>query len=146
MARECYMLLWRARRRRVLLSLWRLLADKNAPDPGQGSTNRAIEPEFAQRLPTLGKRIDPLECLAVLRAQCAEIEQLHVALQALDVAIPGEMPVQVRIWHVWRRPCCGAADQLPDALCTANNSTAGAAMVNWRSISAKAYASRDKTV
>jgi predicted nucleotidyltransferase len=73
----------------ALLSLWRLLADANAPDPGLGSTNRALEPEFAQRLPTLGERIDPLGCLAVLRAQCAEVEQLHAALQALDVAIPG---------------------------------------------------------
>jgi predicted nucleotidyltransferase len=80
----------------ALLSLWRLLADTNEPDPGLVATNRAIEPELAQRLPTLGERIDPLECLAVLRAQCAEVEVLHAALQALDVAIPAEMPVQVR--------------------------------------------------
>jgi hypothetical protein len=46
-------------------------------------------------LPTLGERIDPFECLAVLRAQCAAVEQLHAALEALDVAIPSEMPVQV---------------------------------------------------
>ena len=59
------------------------------------ATNRALEPELAQRLPTLGERIDPLECLAVLRAQCAEVEQLHAGLEALDVAIPSEMPVQV---------------------------------------------------
>ena len=72
-----------------------IAGDANAPDPGLGSTNRALEPEFAQRLPTLGERIDPFECLAVLRAQCAEVEQLHAALQALDVAIPSEMPVQV---------------------------------------------------
>ena len=64
--------------------------------PAWGQRIRALEPEFAQRLPTLGERIDPLGCLAVLRAQCAEVEQLHAALQALDVAIPGEMPVQVR--------------------------------------------------
>ena len=76
--------------------MWRLLADANPPDPGPRSTNRALEPEFAQRLPTLGEQIDPLECLAVLRAQCAEVEQLHAALQTLDVAIPAEMPVQVR--------------------------------------------------
>ena len=79
----------------ALLSLWRLLADANEPDPGLVAMNRALEPELAQRLPTLGERIDPLECLAVLRAQCAEVEQLHAALQALDVAIPSEMPVQV---------------------------------------------------
>ena len=58
-------------------------------------TNRALEPELARRLPTLGERIDPLECLAVLRAQRAEVEQLHAALQELDVAIPSEMPLQV---------------------------------------------------
>jgi nucleoside-diphosphate-sugar epimerase len=43
------------------LSLWRLLADANEPDPGMGATNRALEPELGQRLPTLGERIDPLE-------------------------------------------------------------------------------------
>ena len=48
--------------------------------PGLVATNRALEPELAQRLPTLGERIDPLECLAVLRAQCAEVEQLHAGL------------------------------------------------------------------
>ena len=79
----------------ALLSLWRLLADANEPDPSLVATNRALEPELAQRLPTLGQRIDPLECLAVLRAQCAEVEQLHAALEALNVAIPSEMPVQV---------------------------------------------------
>ena len=47
---------------------------------GLVATNRALEPELAQRLPTLGERIDPLECLAVLRAQCAEVEQLHAGL------------------------------------------------------------------
>ena len=73
----------------------RRLADANEPDPGLVATNRALEPELARRLPTLGERIDPLECLAVLRAQCAEVEQLHAALEALDVAIPSEMPVQV---------------------------------------------------
>jgi predicted nucleotidyltransferase len=80
----------------ALLSLWRLLADANAPDAGLVATNRALEPEFAQRLPTLGERIDPFECLAVVLAQCAEVEQLHAALQALDVAVPAEMPEQVR--------------------------------------------------
>ncbi|MDQ6669183.1 MAG: hypothetical protein M3069_00190 [Chloroflexota bacterium] len=75
--------------------MWRLLADANEPDPSLVATNRAVEPELSQRLPTLGERIDPLECLAVLRAQCAEVEQLHAALQALDVPIPSEMPVQV---------------------------------------------------
>src|SRR5713226_8194358 len=79
----------------ALLSLWRLLADANEPDPGLVATNRALEPELAQRLPTLGERIDPLEWLAVLRAQCAEVEQLHAALEALDVVIPSEMPEQV---------------------------------------------------
>jgi hypothetical protein len=59
------------------------------------ATNRALEPELAQRLSTLGQRIDPLECLAVLRTQCAGVEQLHAALEVLDVAIPSEMPVQV---------------------------------------------------
>ena len=63
--------------------------------PRPGSYDRALEPEFAQRLPTLGERIDTLECLAVLRAQCAEVEQLHAALQGLDIAILQEMPVQV---------------------------------------------------
>ena len=48
--------------------------------PGLVATNRALEPELAQRLPTLGEQIDPLECLAVLRAQCAEVEQLHAGL------------------------------------------------------------------
>jgi len=79
----------------ALVSLWRLLADPNEPDPGLVAVNRPLEPELAQRLPTLGQRIDPLECLAVLRAQCAEVEQLHPALQSLGVAIPSEMPVQV---------------------------------------------------
>ena len=59
------------------------------------ATNRALERELALRLPTLGERIDPLEGLAALRAQCAEVEQLHAALEALDVAIPSEMPEQV---------------------------------------------------
>jgi predicted nucleotidyltransferase len=72
-----------------------LLANTNEPDPGLMATNRALEPELARRLPTLGERIGPLECLAVLRAQCAEVEQLHAALQALNVAIPSEMPMQV---------------------------------------------------
>jgi predicted nucleotidyltransferase len=79
----------------ALLILWRLLADADEPDPGLVATNRVLEPELAQRLPTLGERIDPLECLAVLRAQCAEVEQLHAGLEALDVAIPSEMPEQV---------------------------------------------------
>jgi hypothetical protein len=46
-------------------------------------------------LPTLGERIGPRECLAVLRAQRAEVEQLHAALEAPGVAIPSDMPVQV---------------------------------------------------
>ena len=79
----------------ALLTLWRLLADANEPDPSLLGMNRAVEPELTLRLPALGERIDPLDCLAVLRAQCAEVEQLHAALQALDVAIPAEMPVQV---------------------------------------------------
>ena len=72
-----------------------MLADVNVPDPGLVAMNRALEPELARRLPALRERIDPLECLAVLRAQCAEVAQLHAGLEALDVAIPSEMPVQV---------------------------------------------------
>jgi hypothetical protein len=98
----------------ALVSLWRLLADSTEPDPSLTSTNRPVEPDLAQRPPTLGEQIDPLEYLAVLRAQCREVEQLHGALQTLGVAIPSEMPAQVShlaglaeavLWS--RRPASG---------------------------------------
>ena len=90
------------------------------------ATNRAIEPEFAQRLPTLGERIDPLECLAVLRAQCAVVEVLHAALQALDVAIPAEMPVQVR-------RLARLAEAVPPSMSTVFFDTFLPVLANWRS-------------
>jgi hypothetical protein len=53
----------------ALLNLWRLPGDADQLDPSLVAVNRALEPELAQRLPTLGERIDALECLAVLRSR-----------------------------------------------------------------------------
>lgn len=79
----------------ALVTLWRLVGDASEPDPGAAAANRVLEPDLARRLPTLSERIDPLVCLEVLRAQCAEVEKLHPALRALDVSIPRDMPDQV---------------------------------------------------
>lgn len=57
--------------------MWRLVGDANEPDPGLAPPKRPLEPELAHRLPTLGERIGPSDCLAVLRAQCVEAERLH---------------------------------------------------------------------
>jgi predicted nucleotidyltransferase len=79
----------------ALLSVLRLLADSDSPTPGISGANRALEPEFAGRLPRLAANIDPVVCLAVVRAHCAEVERLHPALRALGVPIPEDMPAQV---------------------------------------------------
>lgn len=77
------------------IALWRLVTFPDVPDPWQPSTNRPLEPELDARIPRVGTRIDAQSALTVIRALCAQVEQLHPALAALDVTIPEAMSVEV---------------------------------------------------
>lgn len=75
MLRDSYCLLWRA--------LWRPeLLQKDAYHQ-----NRPLETELDARMPRHAPIIDPLGALAVIRAFCQEVEQLHPALAVLGVCV-----------------------------------------------------------
>ena len=81
----------------ALIQLWRLLREPDGPDPWQPNlTNRPLEDELDARLPRLGGTADPAENLRVIRALCAEAEQLHDQIAALGIAVPDAMPQQVQ--------------------------------------------------
>src|SRR5262249_31489999 len=77
------------------ISLWRLLHEPDGPEPHVPAANRPLEPELDAALPVLGAEITPRNALMVIRALCAEAEQLHPDLAALGVPIPSEMPAAV---------------------------------------------------
>ncbi|MPZ13617.1 MAG: hypothetical protein GEU73_04205 [Chloroflexi bacterium] len=77
------------------IALYRLALQPDGPSPSLHSVNRLLEPEIDTRLPRLGTAIDPFAALEVIRALCAEVEQLHPTLAALGVAIPFALPSEV---------------------------------------------------
>jgi hypothetical protein len=77
------------------IALWRLVTFPDGPDPWQPATNRPLEPELDARIPRVGVSIDAQSALDVIRALCAQVEELHLALAALGAAIPDAMPAEV---------------------------------------------------
>lgn len=77
------------------VQLWRLVEHPDGPDPAAPFQNRATEPDLDAILPRLGWHITPDSALAVIQALCLEMERLHPSLEALGVAPPHELAVDV---------------------------------------------------
>lgn len=81
----------------TFIPLWRLMMMPDGPNPFAPEQNRGTEAELDAVLPRLQWNITPLLALEVIRNLCAEVEQLHPALDVLGVPVPKEMASETRV-------------------------------------------------
>jgi hypothetical protein len=75
--------------------LWRLVHAPDGPDPTAPGQNRATEPDLDAILPRVGREIDLLSALEVIRQLCHEVCRLHDPLSELDATVSGQLTVEV---------------------------------------------------
>jgi len=74
-------------------TMWRLLYRPDQPHPERRAPrHRPPVPELQTRTPRLGREIDPMAALQVIRSLCREVEGLHPVLREKGVSIPEGMP------------------------------------------------------
>jgi len=77
-------------------TVWRLVWLPDHPHPEAiARRHRAVVPELISRTPRLGRAIDPLGALDVIRQLCADMEQLHQRCVSYGAATPTRMPADI---------------------------------------------------